>query len=255
MNNNDFKPPKYWELLNSDDQHIYREMHQAITAPLSKKTCRVDDFQEILDAINLFENINDDDKWKRCLVCGIFKVNDMIAVNICQLKSLIVKCKSSINGSLKKIGYGNIVKKSNVYELLFESIPYLKTNPSELRKWTMRYYTPIEKEDKKNDQGNFNANENSDFSFSVNDIQLNDFSLSSITNEDHETANSNNALKTTNENQITGKEKMTEPEAEMNIENNPYFSISDNNQPSIFDDKMTNWDESDAISDIYFNFL
>lgn len=223
---NNFEPPKYWDLLNPDDQHIYREMHHAITAPITKKASRVDDFKEIVDAIDLFENINDDDKWKRCLVCGIFKVKNMIAVNICQLKYLVSKCKSSINGSLRRIGFGKTVKKANVYELLFESIPFLKTNPSELRKWTMRYFTPVE-----NDQND------DEIVIENSDDFLNDDSFF----------------------EKKPKEHMTEPEADVikQNDNDFNFNINDALQPSIFDDKMTNWDNSENIetSDLYFDFL
>ena len=143
----DFTPPNFWDFLNDNDKHIYKKIYNALRSPKNndKRFKRIDDFNEIINAIDLFENINDNDKWKRCLVCGIFKVKDMIAVNIHQLQCLIAKCKSSINGSLRKIGYGNIVKKEEGSEFLFEIIPYLKSNPSERRKWTLRFYNIGEK--------------------------------------------------------------------------------------------------------------
>lgn len=255
MNDNNFEPPKYWDLLKTDDQHIYREMHQAITAPIMKKVSRVEDFREIIDAIDLFENIDDDDKWKRCLVCGIFKVKDMIAVNICQLKYLISKCKSSINGSLRRIGYGKTVKKAEVYELLFESIPYLKKNPSELRKWTMRYFTPFENEQDKEQIINENSDDNliEDSLFSINEVDL---SLFRNNNKDCKLINKNNEsdMKTIKE---KPKEHMTEPEAEAYPQSNNDFDFNICNiiQPSIFEDKITNWDNSDETSDLYFDYL
>jgi hypothetical protein len=134
--------PHNWELLSTSDQGIYRQLHQALSAPSNRdrRNKRVDDFKEILEAIELFENVDDDDRWKRCLVCGIFTFPGGIAVNIQQLKALIVRCKSSINGSLKRLGYTKVASKMEGCEPLFETIPFLRTHGSELRKWTLRYF-------------------------------------------------------------------------------------------------------------------
>jgi hypothetical protein len=133
--------PHNWELLNNSDKAVYTQMHQALSAPTirDRRKHSVDDFKEILEGIELFENIDDEDRWKRCLVCGIFRFPGGIAVNIQQLRSLIMKCKSSINCSLKRLGYTRIVCRADGCDPLFETIPFLKTHGTELRKWTIRY--------------------------------------------------------------------------------------------------------------------
>jgi hypothetical protein len=137
--------PHNLELLSHFDKIVYTQLHQALSAPSTrdKRHRRTDDFKEILEAIELFENIDDDDRWKRCLVCGVFTFPGGIAVNIQQLKALIVRCKSSINGSLKNLGYTRIASKLEGCEPLFETIPFLKTHGNELRKWTLRYRPQI----------------------------------------------------------------------------------------------------------------
>lgn len=136
--------PNHWELLNDADRQTYERIRAALTAPSNKnkKNKRADEFRDILEAIYLFENHDDVDKWKRCLVCGVFKFEGGIAVNISALKRLVFKCKSSINGSLKAIGYPNVKYKSSQCEELLQGIPYLKGNTVELRQWTVRFQDP-----------------------------------------------------------------------------------------------------------------
>lgn len=131
----------YWELLSSDDQTTYRRICSAITAPSlkNKRNTKIDDFKEMLEAVDLFENHESEEKWKRCLVCGVVKFHGGIAVNISQLKQLVKKCKSSINGSLKGMGYTIISGKASECSELLEIIPNLKGNLGELRQWTVRY--------------------------------------------------------------------------------------------------------------------
>jgi hypothetical protein len=135
------RTPRYLDLLCKSDLHIYEKICEALAAPTNRdrRFKRLEDFQEILEAIELFENIDDGDRWKRCLVCGIFRFNGGIAVNISQLKAMILKCKSSINGSLKRLGYTDVVKKADATEHILQAIPYLAGRTSDLRKWTVRY--------------------------------------------------------------------------------------------------------------------
>ena len=133
--------PLHYELLSQADKDTYQRLCAAMSAPTNrnKKYKRVDDFKEIIDALNLYINHDEEDKWKRCLVTGLFPFKGGIAVNIGALKKIIMKCKSSINGSFKAIGYPIVSTKSvNCTELL-EGIPCLKNNLVELRQWTIRY--------------------------------------------------------------------------------------------------------------------
>jgi hypothetical protein len=97
------------------------------------------DFREILEALVLFECSDEEEKWKRCLVCGVCIVAPGIAVNTTQLKRLVLKCKSSINGSLKGLGFDKIITKPWAYEWFLQQIPYLRDRPTELRQWTIRF--------------------------------------------------------------------------------------------------------------------
>jgi hypothetical protein len=130
----------HWDLLSDVDKAVYRRISAALCAPSSrsKRNKRIDDFQEILEAIELFIDSDDVDKWKRCLVCGICRIPSGIALNIAQLKKLVFKCKSSINGSLKGLGYDVVLAKTASCTELFDALPQLRMNPGELRQWTVR---------------------------------------------------------------------------------------------------------------------
>jgi hypothetical protein len=132
--------PQYWTLISDDDKAVYRRISTALSAPTSrnKRNRRIEDFQAILDALEVFQNSDTDDKWKRCLVCGICRLPRGIAVNTTQLKHLVFKCKSSINGALKGLGYNDIITGPAASEELLREIPYLRDNPAELRRWTIR---------------------------------------------------------------------------------------------------------------------
>ena len=133
------EPPNFF-LLNEEDKNIYRSIHRVLSAPTSrnKRNKKIDDFKEIIDAIQIFIDRDEEDAWKRRLVCGVCPLSNGIAVNIKQLGKLIFKCKSSINGSLKGLGYDVVIGKSSKCEELLQKIPYLRKNIGEMRQWTVR---------------------------------------------------------------------------------------------------------------------
>lgn len=110
--------PQYWSLLSDDDKDVYLRIKAALSAPSlrNKRNTRMESFHGILEAIEVFENSDAANKWRRCLVCGMCRFRDWtgIAVNTTQLKRLIFRCKSSINGSLKGLGYGQITNNTGI---------------------------------------------------------------------------------------------------------------------------------------------
>ena len=81
---------------------------------------------------------NDNDDWKRCLVCGVCWLDNSLALNIRQLRLLVDKCKSSINGSLHRMGYTSSTTRGDSTTILVERFPILKGNYQEIRQWTIR---------------------------------------------------------------------------------------------------------------------
>jgi hypothetical protein len=131
---------RHWNLLSADDQEVLAGIRVALSAPTlhNKRNRRVIDLREVLDTLKIFQFHTQDDTWKRCLVTGFVELDDSLAINVTQLHTLIFKCKSSINGSLRRMGYSVALNTVAAFNKLFEVIPALKRNPAELRQWTIR---------------------------------------------------------------------------------------------------------------------
>lgn len=166
--------PSYFDFLSPTDQIQYRKIQQNISSPDKRYTRnkRVETFNECLEEIKNFCIRNDEDDWKRCLVCGIIWLNKpsnnessqfnfesyffdsetskfnshlsvqnkgkLIAINIRQLGILLSKSKSSINGAFSKMKYTTIPTRGQDQELLLQSLPYLNGKYFEMRLWTIR---------------------------------------------------------------------------------------------------------------------
>ena len=141
MIDNNIKVPSYWFFLSEEDQQMYIKMSKALAEPTlkNKRNTKFSDFENILEAINIYINHEQFDKWKRCLATGVFIFEDGIAVNNKRLKVLVHRCKTSINTSLKGLGYTIIKCTSAECQELLTAIPFLANNQHELRQWTIRY--------------------------------------------------------------------------------------------------------------------
>jgi hypothetical protein len=132
--------PMFFGLLEEEDQKRYQEMRLTLrnSEKRYKRNKRLEGLQDALDAIQEFCVRHQPDDWKRSLVCGVCWIGQDIAINIRQLKLLVDKCKSSINGALSKMGYGAAPINSPVAPSLLSYIPFLKGNFIEQRQWTVR---------------------------------------------------------------------------------------------------------------------
>lgn len=132
--------PTFFDLLNDSDKEQYLELRNIISNSDKryKKNKRIESLQESLDMIQKFCMKNDSDDWKRFLVCGVCWMGQDIAINTRQLRLLVDKCKSSINGALSKMGYSTAPIKSSITAALLTYIPFLKGNFVEQRQWTVR---------------------------------------------------------------------------------------------------------------------
>lgn len=136
--------PEYWELLSDTDKVIYLRLKADFAAGGTRpiRNNRLATFEEIVENIHQFAERGDENDWRRFLVCGVCWMDNAIAINTRQLRLLISKCKSSINGSLQKMGYTTHMSHSESWKILFSRIPLLKDHFMELRQWTIRYKSP-----------------------------------------------------------------------------------------------------------------
>jgi hypothetical protein len=134
--------PQYWDLLPDEDKAAYNRLkHEFSVGSLRRgpRSHSADTFDGMLEAIREFAERDDGNDWRRFLVCGVCWMDHAIAINTRQLRLLVSKCKSSINGSLQKMGYATNLSHGESWKALFPHIPILKDHFSELRQWTIRY--------------------------------------------------------------------------------------------------------------------
>jgi hypothetical protein len=133
--------PHYWELLPEADKAGYSQLRRDLSNGPTRRArnTQLETFDGILEAVRQFAERADENDWRRFLVCGICWMENGIAINIRQLRLLVSKCKSSINGSLQKMGYTTSASHGESWKVLFPHIPILKDSFNELRQWTIRH--------------------------------------------------------------------------------------------------------------------
>ncbi|OHT05128.1 hypothetical protein TRFO_27259 [Tritrichomonas foetus] len=127
-------------MLSDDDKcrYTYLKFNISSKAFKSQRNKRIETFSEILNEIKGFVVRGTKDDITRGLVCGVCWLPEGIAINTHQLRFLISKCKSSINGSLQKMGYNSSLGRTEAAIAISNAFPILKDNNTELRKWTVR---------------------------------------------------------------------------------------------------------------------
>lgn len=134
--------PNFFQLLSPTDKVQYGYLRVALNNK-SQRNKRVEAFTDAINKIKEFCVRGDCDDWKRCLVCGLAWFGDDIAINTRQLRFIVLKCKSSINGSLLKTGYNYTVGRTETAKEIAHKFPILKDNMSEIRQWTIRRMTSV----------------------------------------------------------------------------------------------------------------
>ncbi|OHT03885.1 hypothetical protein TRFO_28787 [Tritrichomonas foetus] len=184
--------PLYWDLLSKSDQSAYLTLQNAFNSSAMKRNRghRLETFGDILDTIRDFSEHKDVDDWRRFLVCGVCWMDNAIAINTRQLRLLISRCKSSINGSLQKLGYITNPSHSKSWNALFAQIPLLKDNFAEIRQWTIRVKPRISIPNHSIMPNNF---QNTIHNMNITNFQkLNHFHGIHINNDIHFTRNNEN---------------------------------------------------------------
>jgi hypothetical protein len=130
--------PFLWKLCEAD-RFLYVCLKSTVSSNAAKspRNLRLNTFSENLEAIKTFVCRNDKDDCLRGLICGIYWLPDGLAINIHRLRHLVPKCKSSINGSLQRLGFTVNLGRSECAQAITSLFPLLKEN-AELRKWTIR---------------------------------------------------------------------------------------------------------------------
>jgi hypothetical protein len=134
------KPP-FYEFLTDDDKGGYDSLRGSVASSDRRynRNRRIATFQEMITIIRSYcESGESWDAWKRYLVCGICWGTHEIAINTRQLRLLLAKSKSSINGVFAKMGYESVALNTKESPDVLTKIPFLQANAHESRQWTVR---------------------------------------------------------------------------------------------------------------------
>jgi hypothetical protein len=132
--------PEYFSQLSEADQRSYEQLQRNLSAPTCKnrRNKSIETFISLIELIKTFVVGTDEDHWKRALVCGICWFGNSMAINTRQFMILTNKCKSSINGLFKALGYGLVPSGSDAAAPLLTFFPFMRGRYNELRQWTVR---------------------------------------------------------------------------------------------------------------------
>jgi hypothetical protein len=129
---------QYYDFLDGSEKCSYDVLQSNFTNPDHRynRNHRLAKFQDMLD--DLREFCEGPDAWRRYLACGVCWGSDFIATNTQQMRFILGKSKSSINGAFVKMGFDICSSKDCDNSELLTKIPFLKGRAQELRQWTIR---------------------------------------------------------------------------------------------------------------------
>ena len=138
--------PSNWKLLSPEDMKNYHELQSQFHHDIAKsrKGERLDMFLNRLNKIKNFIERGDCNDWRRSVVCGIFFLDSALAIQIQQLRIMLGRCKSSINGSLQQLGYSAQTQLNDVEQQLAHFIPVQYREAADIKKWTLRKNVRLE---------------------------------------------------------------------------------------------------------------
>jgi hypothetical protein len=133
--------PDFFQLLSDADKAGYIGLKTIVSSNGTRynRNQRIVTFAKNMDDIRYYCEVTPDQSSLRCLACGVCWLgSDVIAVNTHQLRLLIGKSKSSINGVLAKMGYTTPIQKDADDATIMDRLPLLTTSHHQMRRWTIR---------------------------------------------------------------------------------------------------------------------
>jgi hypothetical protein len=127
--------PRYFDLLSKRDKDGYRQLQHDLYGP-AYRNCRSEIEQIFVQMIEMIKGFcvhENADDWKRCFVCGIFWVPDVIVLNGYRLAVLTGKTPRAVLILLHRVGYtGQCTQISEISSTLIGVFPRL----SRFSDWT-----------------------------------------------------------------------------------------------------------------------
>jgi hypothetical protein len=134
-------PPYFWRLLSPNDKNEFTQLrsifyqNKGSMARHRRALTFANELHMVLDYIERAP----DNMESRAIVSGICFTGPIICVNTRQLKSLLSRCKSSINGILQELGYASLRPRSKTRSCIFAILPSIERTPEIARHWSVRH--------------------------------------------------------------------------------------------------------------------
>jgi hypothetical protein len=133
-------PLSYWNQISQDDQTEFIKLRAHLhrgQQPMSKDVRMASLRRELLLVLSYLER-SPDNMEARAILAGICFVGAAVCVNTRQLKCLLGRCKSSINGCFKQLGFVAVRTKAKARGFIAAALTSLKDRPEIIRQWTVR---------------------------------------------------------------------------------------------------------------------
>jgi hypothetical protein len=134
-------PAYYWSQLSQDDKAEFLRLRTAFHQSQqngSKDRRSVTFPRELVLVLNYIEHDQDNIE-TRAILAGVCFAGPIVCINTRQLKNVLSRCKSSINGSFQQLGYVALRTKAKARMCVLAALPSLAVHQNILRQWTARY--------------------------------------------------------------------------------------------------------------------
>jgi hypothetical protein len=133
-------PQSVWLSLSEDDRIEYFRLRSTFqqSPKISSKDRRVVAFPREVQTVLRYIERSQENMEGRCIITGLCFVGAIVCINTRQLKTLLHRCKSSINGSFQQLGYIAFRTKAKARSCAVAALPSLECDQNLLRQWTCR---------------------------------------------------------------------------------------------------------------------
>jgi hypothetical protein len=133
-------PSDFWGVLSQDDQTEFIKLRARLhrgQQSISKDIRMAAHHRELLMVLSYLER-SPENMEVRAIISGILFVGPAVCVNTRQLKLLLGRCKSSINGCFKQLGFVAVRTKVKARNFIAHCLTALKDKQDVIRQWTVR---------------------------------------------------------------------------------------------------------------------
>jgi hypothetical protein len=133
-----------WTTLSDSDKDRYVQLRTQFIAAFQEskskgKALSDSTFRQEVQAVVDFTGYSEPHREERSIVAGLACGGHHLAINNREMKKLLGRCKSSINGSFQRMGYSVVKDCAKARECVLSLLPSLHRDAGALRQWTVRY--------------------------------------------------------------------------------------------------------------------